>query len=175
MSVAGISSSLFHYTPQIVPNNFQQFQKEFQQLGQDLQSGNLTGAQADFAALQQDVPQAASTISSQNNNPIAQAFSQLAKDLHAGNIASAQQDYSTLQQDLQNHAAQAHHHHHGSGGGGAINQLLNQLGQDLQSGNLTSAQQAYNTLAHDFQQYGPSSTQPQSPLIPLAANVSVSA
>lgn len=128
MSVAGISSSLFNYTPQSVQNNFQQFQKEFQQLGKDLQSGNLTAAQADFATLQQDAPQAASTTSSPSSSPIAQAFSRLAKDLQAGNITSAQQDYSTLQQDLQSHAAQAHHHHHGGGG---VSQLLSQLGAGL--------------------------------------------
>ena len=176
MSVAGISS-LFNYTPPSVQNNFQNFQKEFQQLGKDLQSGNLTAAQADFATLQQDVPQSASTASSQNSNPIAQAFSQLAKDLQSGNISAAQQDFSTIQQDSQNQAAQGHHHHHRDGGGGTgISQLLSQLGQDLQAGNLSSAQQAYNTLAQDLQRYsGSSESQPQSPLIPLANNVSVSA
>jgi len=97
----------------------------------------------------------------------------VAKDLQTGNITSAQQDYSTLQQDPQSHAAQAHHHHHGGGG---VGRLLSQLGQDLQSGNLTSAQQAHSTLAQDVQQYSPSSRpQPQSPLIPLSTNVSVSA
>lgn len=175
MSIADISSILFSHTPQSIQSNFQNFQKEFQQLGQDLQSGNLTAAQADFATLQPEVPLAASTTSSQNTSPIAQAFSQLAKDLQAGNITSAQQDYSTLQQDLQNHGGQAHHYHHGVGGGG-ISQLLTQLGQDLQSGNLTSAQQAYSTLAQDFQQYSPTSApQSQPPLIPLSTNVSVSA
>jgi hypothetical protein len=176
MSVAGISSSLLHYTPQSVLNSFQNFQKEFQQLGQDLQSGNLAAARADFATLQQDVPQAISTSSLRNSSPIAQVFSQLAKDLQTGNINSAQQDYNTLQQDLQSQAAQAHHHHHRASGSGEVNQLLDQLSQDLQSGNLTSAQQAYSTLAQDFQQSSPGGgTQPQSPVIPLSANVSVNA
>lgn len=176
MSVAGISSSLFNYTPQSVQSTFQQFQKEFQQLGQDLQSGNLSAAQSDFATLQKDEPQSSSATASQTS-PIAQAFSQLSKDLQSGNLTAAQQDYSSLQQDFQNQATQGHHHHHHSGGGGGgVSQLLSQLGQDLQSGNLTSAQQAYGTLAQDFQQYGSGGgLQPQSPLVPLSANVSVSA
>jgi outer membrane protein assembly factor BamD (BamD/ComL family) len=176
MSILGISSSLVHYNPQSVQSNFQNFQKDFQQLGQDLQAGNLAGAQSDFATLQHDVPSAASSTSSQNSSPIVQAFSQLAKDLQFGNISGAQQDFSTIQQDFQSQAAQPHHHHRGGeGAGAAINQLLNQLGQNLQSGNLASAQQAYSVLAKDFQQLAPTEgAQPQSPLIPLSTNVSVS-
>ena len=160
MSVAGISSSnLFNYSTQSVQNKMQQFQKEFQQLGQDLQSGNMSAAQSDFATLQQYAPQTNSTSSSQSNSPIAQEFSQLAKDIQSGNASAAQQDYSTIQQDMQSHAAEGHHHHHSSGGGGgeggqsAVSQLMSQLGQALQSGNLSSAQQAYSTLQQEFQQF----------------------
>ena len=160
MSVAGISSSnLFNYSTQSVQNKMQQFQKEFQQLGQDLQSGNMSAAQSDFATLQQYAPQTSSTSSSQSNSPIAQEFSQLAKDIQSGNTSAAQQDYSTIQQDMQSHAAEGHHHHHSSGGGGgeggqsAVSQLMTQLGQALQSGNLSSAQQAYSTLQQEFQQF----------------------
>ena len=64
MSVSGISSSsLFDYNTQSVQNKMQQFQQEFQQLGQDLQSGNLSAAQSDFATLQQYAPQTNSTSS----------------------------------------------------------------------------------------------------------------
>jgi hypothetical protein len=52
----------------------QQFQQEFQQLGQDLQSGNLFAAQEDLGTLQQYGPQTNSTPSSHSNNPIAQEF-----------------------------------------------------------------------------------------------------
>src|SRR4029077_8607021 len=38
------------------PSKFQQIKAEVQQLGQDLQSGNLTQAQSDFATLAQDFP-----------------------------------------------------------------------------------------------------------------------
>ncbi|MGA2962171.1 MAG: hypothetical protein ABSD96_10905 [Candidatus Korobacteraceae bacterium] len=160
MSVSGISSSnLF---------NPQQIQQEFKQLGKDLQSGNLSAAQADFVTLQQSAPQSTSTSSSQSNNPIAQAFNQLGEDLQSGNASAAQQDYSTIQQDLQNQASssqatQGHHHHHHGGGSGEneISQLMSQLGQSLQSGNLSSAQQAYSTLQQDFQQFAQNNGQTQ--------------
>lgn len=159
MSLAGIlSSSLFQFNSQGVQDRMQQFRQDFQKLGQDLQTGNLTGAQADFAALQKDGPQSSS--STQNSNPITQAFQQLSTDLQSGNLTAAQHDYSNLQQDFQNQAAshmqRSHHHHHSGGSSEAssqMSQILTQLGQDLQSGDLTSAQQAYTTLQQDLQQY----------------------
>ena len=169
MSVSGISSSsLFDYNTQSVQNKMQQVQQEFQQLGQDLQSGNLSAAQSDFATLQQYAPQTNSTSSSssQSNNPIAQEFAQLGKDLQSGNTSAAQQDFATIQQDFQSKSTQSqstegHHHHHGGGGGGsgadAISQMMSQLGQDLQSGNLTSAQQTYSSLQQEFQQFAQTS------------------
>jgi outer membrane protein assembly factor BamD (BamD/ComL family) len=169
MSVSGISSSsLFNYENQNVQNKTQQMQQEFQQLGKDLQSGNLSAAQSDFATLQQLQPQTSSTSSAQSGNPIAQEFNQLATDLKSGNLSAVQQDYSAIQQDVQSRGAQGHHHHHSSGGSGAseISQLMSQLGQALQSGNLSTAQQAYNSLLQDFQQSSgatsPSSSQSSS-------------
>ena len=169
MSVSGISStSFFDSTQQSVQSNRQKFQKEFQQLGQDLQSGNISAAQSDFATLQQMGPQGSSTSSTQSSSPIAQEFSQLSQDLKSGNISAAQQDYSTLQQDFQSHTSQAggHHHHHSSSGSdsNSISQLLNQLGQALQTGNLSAAQQAYATMQQTMQQFdtgGAASTTPQ--------------
>ena len=159
MSLAGIiSSSLFQFNSQGVQDHRQQCRQDFQKLGQDLQTGNLSGAQADFAALQKDGPQSSS--STQNSNPISQTFQQLSTDLQSGNLTAAQQDYSTLQQDFQNQAAshmqRSHHHHHSGGSSDAssqMSQILTQLGQELQSGDLTSAQQAYTTLQQDLQQY----------------------
>ena len=159
MSVSGIlSSSFLNYNTQNVQSQMQQFRQEFQQLGQDLQSGNLSAAQADFATLQQLAPQSSASATTSSSNPIAQAFNQLSQDLQSGNLTAAQQDYTTIQQDFQSHAAVHGHHHHGGGGGGSeISQLLSELGQALQSGNLTNAQQAYSTLMQDFQQFGQSS------------------
>lgn len=159
MSVSGVSSSnLFNYSNQNVQNNQQQFQQEFQQLGQDLQSGNLSAAQQDFATLQQVGPQASSTLSTQSSNPMVQALNQLGQDLQSGNVSAAQTDYTNLKQDFQNatHTRVHHHHQHqsGSGGDGEISQLFNQLGQSLQSGNVSSAQTAYNSLLQDLPQVG---------------------
>ncbi len=159
MSIAGILSSslvgLFNDS-QSIQNKKQQFQQEFQQLGQDLQSGNLSAAQTDFASLQQLRPQTNSTASRtsrQNNSPSAQAFKQLSTDLQAGNVTGAQQDYARIQQDFLNQGAKGNHQHAGGGSGAnGISQSLEQLAQALQSGNLASAQQAYTTLQQDFQQ-----------------------
>jgi len=150
MSVSGISSSLFNYQNNNVQNKMQQFQ----QLGEDLQSGNLTAAQSDFATLQQ-VGSQNSSSATQSSSPLQQAFNQLAQDLQAGNLSAAQQDYSNIQQDFQNQASQMHgHHHHHHGGDGQnnqISQLFQQLGQALQSGSLSSAQQIFNTLQQGLQ------------------------
>jgi outer membrane protein assembly factor BamD (BamD/ComL family) len=169
MSVSGISSSLVDYIPggQNGPSKIQQFKQEFQQLGQDLQSGNLSAAQADFATLQKPGQTSSNSSSSQTSSPIQQAFNQLSQDLQSGNLSGAQQDYSQIQQDIQNRLAQGqaqgHHHHHHHGGGSseasAITQAFQQLGQALQSGNLTTAQQAYSTLQQDLPQFGQSSAQ----------------
>lgn len=156
MSVSGISSTSL-YNTQSTQNNFQQFQQLFKQLGQDLQSGNLSAAQSDFATLQQLVPQSSS--SSQSSSPIAKAFSQLEQDLQSGNLSAAQQDYTTIQQDFQSQATQSQtqategqHHHHGGGGSSEISELLDQLGTALQSGNLSSAQSAFATLQQTLTQ-----------------------
>jgi outer membrane protein assembly factor BamD (BamD/ComL family) len=153
MSVSGISSTSF-YNTQSVQNTVQQFQQAFEQLGKDLQSGNLSAAQSDFATLQQLQPQTNSTSSSQSNNPIAQAFSQLSQDLQSGNLSAAQQDYAAIQQAMKSQEATGHHHHHGSSSSGAseIGQLLDQLGTALQAGDLSSAQSAFTTLQQAFQQ-----------------------
>jgi outer membrane protein assembly factor BamD (BamD/ComL family) len=127
MALIGIlSSNLFaagaaHTTQssQNNPSNFEQIKTEFQQLGQDLQSGKLQAAQQDFTNLQLDLQQNSSqqvgghhhyhhpaenlqsSSSSQQSNPIAQAFSALAQDLRAGNLSAAQSAFATLQNDLQ--------------------------------------------------------------------------
>lgn len=160
MSTSGISSStLSNYNSLSLRNNLRQSQLQFQQLGQDLQSGNTSAAQADLLTLQQLGPQSSSTSTSGSTDPIAQQFTQLSQDLQSGNLSAAQQEYSKIQQDTQGQATQGHpHHHHRGGGGGGdsseVSQLFAQLGQDLESGNLSNAQQAYSTLQQDVQQFG---------------------
>ncbi len=157
MSVSGISSSsLFELlgTQTAAQSQKQELQKEIQQLGKDLSAGNLSAAQADFATLQKDAPQATAATSSQSNNPIAQAFQKLARDLQSGNLSAAQQDFSTVQQDVQAQSA-GRHHHHGQASSGTqqnpVAELFSELGQALQSGNLAAAQQAYASIQQDFQ------------------------
>ena len=182
MSVAGISSNLFGFDNPSVQNRAQQIQQEFQQLGEDLQSGNLSAAQSDFTTLQQLVPQSNTTSSTQSSNPLAQAFNQLGQDLQSGNLSAAQQDYANIQQDMQNQTGQTqgqghHHHHHGGGDSqtSSISQLFEQLGQELQSGNLSSAQQSYNTLAQQMQILGIPNVQSSSQGAPASSTISLNA
>jgi hypothetical protein len=121
MSIIGILASSFfasgvtqsHQT-QGPPSKFEQIKAEFQQLGQDLQGGNLQAAQKDYATLQQDAAQVRGNRhqrhrseesqeagASQQTNSINQAFGQLAQFLHAGNLSAAQSAFATLQNDLQ--------------------------------------------------------------------------
>jgi outer membrane protein assembly factor BamD (BamD/ComL family) len=170
MSISGIAntalSSLLTATQsaQNGQGNFQQIQSEFQQLGQDLQAGNLSQAQQDYATLSQNFPNAQSattTTMANSSNPIAQAFAALSQDLQNGNISGAQQDYATIQQDFQQQkqgAGQVHHHHHHGGGGGGqqgsqVSQALNSLATALQAGNLSSAQTAFAALQQDLEQF----------------------
>jgi hypothetical protein len=174
MSISGIPISTFSPYQLGTPANI--YQQNFQKLGQDLQSGNLSSAQSDFATLQQAFAQpsttsgtAAAPTSTATSNPITQAFNQLASDLQSGNLAAAQKDYSTLQQDLQSQSGMGHHlhnHYHmrtGDPFGGANNpssadsttqpsllQEPTQIGQSLTSGNLTAAQQTYATLQQEL-------------------------
>jgi hypothetical protein len=170
MSVSGIASSIL-FAPassQNIQSRAQQIQHEFQQLGQDLKSGNISAAQTDFVTLQSGLQQNSSSTT-QSGNPIVQDFTQLASDLKVGNLSAAQRDFTALQESLNNAStagAQGHHHHHAANSiGSSINQAFTQLGQALQAGNLPNAQAAYTTLQQDFQvfkQNNPASSQPTS-------------
>ncbi len=161
MSVSSQIGNLFSTSAQDFQDNAATFQTEFQQLGTDLQAGNLSAAQQDFVTLQSSAPGANSSstsTSSTTTNPLAQAFNQLSTDLQSGNLSAAQQDFATIQQALQSRAAHGHHHHghrsgSQSGDSNSIGEQFQQLGAALQSGNLSSAQQAYATLQQDFQSF----------------------
>ncbi len=168
MSVTGIASSILSTLSgsQDQQSRFQQIRREFQQLGQDLQSGDLTKAQSDFTTLSQNLSGANQSDTSATN-PASQVFSQLGQDLQSGNLQVAQQGFTTLQQDLQQNAAQVgghrHRHHHQAGGSenpssgqgtNSIVQAFSQLAQTLLAGNLQGAQQAFSTLQTDLQQIG---------------------
>jgi hypothetical protein len=88
-------------------------QAEFQQLGQDLQSGNLSAARQDFANIQQSIHQRTSQIihhhrhfsgggeQSNSADSLAQEFGTLGQDLQSGNLSAAQSAFAQLQQSLQ--------------------------------------------------------------------------
>ncbi len=182
MSIIGIlSSNLFSagaaqntQSSQNNPSKFQQIKTEFQQLGQDLQSGNLTQAQSDFATLSQNLPGASQSSattanSTTGNNTVAQAFAQLGQDLQSGNLQRAQQDFTNLQQDVQQISSQqvgghhGHHYHHTESSQSSsspsqqtnsISRAFSALAQDLQAGNLSGAQSAFSALQSDLQQIG---------------------
>jgi outer membrane protein assembly factor BamD (BamD/ComL family) len=197
MGIFGIASSILNQIGSAIPQNpnKQQFKQGFQLLGQDLQSGNLSQAQSDFASLQQLLPGGqqnsllAPTSGAQGSNPLATAVSQLAQDLKSGNLSTAQSDFATVQQDLQQAGSQfraGHAHHHQQSGAdssqsssqpNSISTLFGQLGQDLQAGNVSAAQQAYSSLQQDFQQFAlnNSSSSAGAPPAASGANFSVSA
>ncbi len=166
MSVSGLSSSNFfaNQNPGGIGSKFQQTRQDFQQLGQDLKSGNLSQAQSDLSALQQLLPGQSSTSpnATQTTNPVSQTVAQLGQDLKAGNLSAAQSDFATLQQDLQQQGTvsghRSHHHHH-AGGARSSDQhnspatLFGELGQELQSGNIGAAQQTYSALQQEFLQF----------------------
>jgi outer membrane protein assembly factor BamD (BamD/ComL family) len=161
VSVSGISLSV---TPSPSLQNWQakaqQVRTEFQQLGQDIQSGNISKAQSDFSTLSQNVPG-----SVQSNSPLSQTFSALGSALQSGNVSTAQQDYATLQQAIQQSGQdhQLHHHHshaadsspsNSSNTENTLSQLFSSIGSDLQSGNLSAAQTAYSPLSQDLATLG---------------------
>jgi hypothetical protein len=159
MSVSGVSlSSSLSQSLQTWQTKAQKIQSEFQQLGQDLQAGNLSQAQSDFSTLSKNV-----SSPLQSNSALAQAFGAVGSALQSGNLPAAQQAYANLQQDVEQ-AGQGHHHHHPHVGGisqaiksplgSTLSQIFGGLGSALQSGNLTTAQTAYSTLSQDLQQLG---------------------
>lgn len=161
MSVSSVSgSSLLSQSMQSWQTRAQNIQSEFQQLGKDLQAGNITQAQSDFSTLSQNLPS-----SVQTNSSLSKDFSALGTALQSGNVSAAQQAYTSVQNDIQQTGQSSHHHHHHHGGGSgqsgssnssnsSLAQLFGSLGSDLQAGNLSAAQTAYTTLQQDLQQMG---------------------
>jgi hypothetical protein len=166
MSISGLTNSALDSLLSAAQNTqngqggLQQIEAEFRQLGQDLQTGNLTQAQEDYTTLSQNFQNAQNTTSASttaaNSNPITQAFAALSQSLQSGDLSAAQQNYATLQQDIQQQGTgQVHpHYHHGHGRGQQDNQVSqapNALSTALQSGNLAGAQSAFATLTQTLQ------------------------
>jgi hypothetical protein len=181
MSVTGVASSILSILSgsQRQQSPTQLIQSEFQQLGLDLQSGNLGQAKSDFNTLAKNLPSVSQnsgipindSAAATNSNPVAQAFAQLGQDLQSGNLSAGQQDFTTIREDstqqLNVSPVQIHHlHHHrvesseGSSSPSSSQQTnpilqdFSKLAQSLQAGNLQSAQQAFSTMQTDLQQIG---------------------
>jgi hypothetical protein len=142
-----------------VSTRLQEMKTEFQQLGTDIEAGNLSQARQDFTSLSQN-------SSGSQQSTVNQDFNALGHALKSGNLSDAQNAYSTLLQDLQQASSEVHHHHHyqalGSQGANSsdrqqsnpIGQAFEALGKALESGDLSGAQQAFLTIQQDLQQYG---------------------
>ena len=159
MSIAGISSNFLLNSLSPRQTSLQQFKDEFQQLGQDLQAGNLKAAQDDYAQLQkiQEQKNSSSSLSSASVS-VSQLFAQLGKDLASNNVSSAQDDFNDIMKAIQSNGSRAHHHHHHGGASStqtsAVQTDLNSLGAALTSGNISAAQAAYASVQTDLQSIG---------------------
>jgi hypothetical protein len=128
MSIAAISSTT-QTQASLLQGLLQQSRAQFQKLAQDVQSGNLSAAQQDFAQLTSNSNSWRSALPvNSSSNPVLpssaalkinQDLNTLGSNLKSGDISGAQQAYASLQQDFQssNSAPQVHqhHHHHGEG------------------------------------------------------------
>jgi outer membrane protein assembly factor BamD (BamD/ComL family) len=133
-------------------NPAEQALQDYTQLASDLQSGNLTGAQSDYANLQQLVQ--AYQGPAKSDSAIQSDFATLGQDLQSGNLTQAQSEFSQLQSDITS-AAQPQTQYPVR----QVRQDYGQLASALQSGNLTDAQSAFAALEQALQtQSGTAST-----------------
>jgi hypothetical protein len=138
MSVSGLSLVGFIYQAlQSSRTQGQNVQSEFQQLGKDLEAGNLTQAAADYTTLSQSLP---AVLQASSNNPRVPLLNSVGQALQSGKLSAAQQAYTTFQQGAQQSAPAGQAQQ-------GIQSAFNQLGQDLQAGNVTQAQADYTTLS----------------------------
>lgn len=129
MSVSGISSSsLTQLLGTDGSNSMSQMQQAWKQLGQDLQSGNLSGAQSAFQTIQQLQSQAtgSSGSKSQGSSQLSSDMQALGQALSAGNLSAAQSAFSAVKSDMKS----MHHHHH-SQAASASSQSTNSQADDI--------------------------------------------
>jgi hypothetical protein len=110
MSITGIPSSTFNQYPLDAASKL--FQRDFKQIGQDLESGNLSAAKQGFSILQKDLqtqggctPRGvynnhilrAGAGDLTNQNSLLQELDHLSQTLDSGSLSAAQQAYAALQ------------------------------------------------------------------------------
>lgn len=175
MSISSVSSTSSSLTEGLAnwASMMKKVQSEFKQLGQDLQSGNVTQAESDYTTLTQNLSSFSSNSTSadtananstttvdSSTSSLADAFKTLGQDLQSGNLSAAQSDFTTVQNDLQQATNQAPppppppppSNTSTSTSTNSILKELNALGEALSSSDLTSAQTAYSTLQQDLLQ-----------------------
>lgn len=91
--------------------NFQSIQNDVQQIGQELQSGNVTQAQQGSSTIQQNSQQQGSGLAaqhihchiggSQETSQLAQEFGSLGQALQTGDLQAAQSAFASLQLQFQ--------------------------------------------------------------------------
>ncbi len=134
---SGLAALQSGSTPAAVPNHWQ-IKRDLQAINTDLQAGNVSGAQQDFATLLKDSPHLQAEMQSGQTTPQASALNALSSALQSGNVSGAQTALSSLQQAMPGEARMARTT--------AEYQALNQA---LASGDLASAQQAFAQLKQD--------------------------
>lgn len=125
------------------PQHPSSFKADVQQLGQDLQAGNLSQAQADFVTLSQEGPLANANL----NSPRIQNLRAVGTALQAGDLAGAQKSFAAFQKLL-------------SQGRAPLQRGIQELAQDLQAGNLNLAQADFKALPIKGPSANPNSTNP---------------
>jgi hypothetical protein len=116
MTISGVSScSSYDPAMQQMSSRFAQARQAFDDLGNALQSGDLSDAQSAFAALTQigaDGSQGANASRPADpNNPIANDLSAVGQALQSGDLKAAQSAFQKVQRDLQVSHRGRHHHH----------------------------------------------------------------
>jgi len=118
MSVSSISSNNDQtYQLNQTSSRRQQRRQDFQELSDDLKSGDLNGAQQAFSALQQLFSDSSANGQTQTDqkvtgtNSVATDISALGQALQSGDLKTSQTDFAQLQNDIQS-IGQGHHHHH---------------------------------------------------------------
>ena len=110
MSISAVSSSsgyenlLSSLGSNSTSSSTNEIESEFEQLGSDLSSGDLSAAQQDFLTLTGGYSSAPG-----GSDPIGMlvsAFSTLSSDLQSGDLSAAQKEFTIIQSDLKNASAQ---------------------------------------------------------------------
>src|ERR1017187_2961465 len=116
----------------------------------DLQSGNVSGAQSIFSALQQKMLAQSSGSTTATRSALSSQLAQLGQDLKSSNLTAAQSDFATIRSNVSNDLRSRLHHQSGASsqdGSSATNasSLSSQAGSGSQS-SMTAALQAYSAM-----------------------------